>query len=115
MSALRQPWIHLQRLSPVNSLIATLLRNFLQKLRSLDISLQCAPCMHTCYLGELSQWSPGWVVHQSEPTLKYSCLLPVYWERQRFVLHDIPGTEEDLARKNLFAAHKSSGAGRTGK
>jgi hypothetical protein len=114
MSALRQAWIHSRRHPPVHSPIATLLRNFLRRMRSLDTSFRCVPSLHACYLGELSQWSPGWVVHQAEPTLKYSCLLAVYLERQRFVLHDIPGAEKDLAPKNLAAVHESSGAGSTG-
>lgn len=114
MSALRQAWIHLRRAPPIRSPIATLLRNFLRRMRSLDTSLRCVPSLHACYLGELSQWSPGWVVHQAEPTLKYSWLLAVYLERQRFVLQGIPEAEKDLAPKYLAAAHESSGAGRTG-
>lgn len=60
MSAL-QLWVRLDRLSLVNSLLATLLRNFLQRMRSLDTSLRCATHLHACYRGELSRGHQvGW-------------------------------------------------------
>lgn len=65
-----QLWVRLDRLSLVNSLFATLLRNFLQRMRSLDTSLRCATQLLACYRGELSQWSPGWVEHEALPTQK---------------------------------------------
>lgn len=114
MSALRQPGIHLRGPRPLSP-IATLLRNFLRRMRSLDTSLRCVTYLHGCYLGELSQWSPGWGVHQAEPSLKCSCLPAVYLEQQRFVQQDMPGAEKDLAPKKLAAAHKSTGSDITGK
>jgi hypothetical protein len=63
-------WIRLDWLSLLYRLIATRLRNFPQRMRSLDTSLRCATHLHACYRGELSQWSPGWVEHEALPAQK---------------------------------------------
>ena len=99
MSALRQPWIHLRRLPPVGP-VATLLRNLLRRMRSLDTSLRCVTYLHACYLGELSQWSPGWVVHQTEPNHKSMQLsLCCLFGTAQVVRKDMPVPEKDLVPK----------------
>lgn len=77
MSAL-QLWVF-----RVNILFVTLLRNFLQRIRSVDTSLRCATHLHACYRGELSQWSPGWVEHEALPTQKCRYTASVCSELQR--------------------------------